>query len=271
MTNKLTEIDSKFYQEYGIIMLPAKEKTNIVKQLDVKTNHLQFVSNSWVSTYNWEYQHLYFISNEEIKKGDWVLRGNGSYGCRKVLRIHKDFAICTDFWDKPIETSFPLNELKKIIATTDRELTIGINQCDGCQAGLPLKDGIHKDHQVMGIACTKERYIKQLPRPSNEFLKKFCELGGIDKVLVEMYDDGEEDWMGDDYNGQPFWNSHYILKIAPDNTITCKPVQEEKKTWNKAEVEVLCRNAFMRKDVGKGLPFDYTDTSCDKWIKENLK
>lgn len=33
-----------------------------------------------------------------------------------------------------------------------------INQCDGCQAGLPLVNGIHQDDQYFGIACTKDRY-----------------------------------------------------------------------------------------------------------------
>ena len=33
-----------------------------------------------------------------------------------------------------------------------------INQCDGCQAGLPLVDGVHKDHQMFGIICTKHLY-----------------------------------------------------------------------------------------------------------------
>jgi len=34
-----------------------------------------------------------------------------------------------------------------------------INQCDGCQAGLPLDEfGTHKDGQMFGIGCTKHRY-----------------------------------------------------------------------------------------------------------------
>lgn len=221
MKKEYIEIDNKFYQECNIIMLPTKEKTNIVKQLDVKTNHLQFVSNSWVSTYNWEYQQLYFISDEEIKKGDWVY--TKLFGVSKVKNL---------LWSKQ-------ENAKKIIATTDRELTIGINQCDGCQAGLPLKDGIHKDHQIMGIACTKERYVKQLPRPSNEFLKKFCELAGIDKVLVEMVDfncpkcHGSGEYTKSRGNHSSIYQlgkcycdkDLKILKVASDNTITCKPIQ----------------------------------------------
>lgn len=262
MTNKLTEIDSKFYQESNII--PLSTKTNTGLQRCGKSEWWDGGADKLIDD-RWEWQHLDFISNEEIKEGDWVLRGNGSYGCRKVLRIHKDFAICTDFWDKPIETSFPLNELKKIIATTDKGLE---KHCNTCQGKKEIFNGLF---QVDCPDCYYKTHNMQLPRPSNEFLSKFCKLGGIDKVLVEME---EINFDASVFGGKseilsiPFLQQ---IKVASDNTITCKPVQEEKKTWNKAEVEVLCRNAFMRKDVGKGLPFDYTDTSCDKWIKENLK
>lgn len=67
------------------------------------------------------------------------------------------------------------------------------------------------------IASTSD--VFNLPRPSNEFLKKFCELGGIDKVLVEYEPD------------RPLNSTHYamgsfnwILKVAPDNTISIFPI-----------------------------------------------
>lgn len=34
-----------------------------------------------------------------------------------------------------------------------------LNQCDGCMAGLPLVNGVHKDHQMIGIGCTKHLYV----------------------------------------------------------------------------------------------------------------
>lgn len=38
-------------------------------------------------------------------------------------------------------------------------LEVVVNQCDGCQAGLPLDEyGTHKDGQMFGIGCTKHRY-----------------------------------------------------------------------------------------------------------------
>ena len=44
------------------------------------------------------------------------------------------------------------------VLPTIKQINKVLNQCDGCMAGLPLKDGIHQDGQVFGIVCTKDRY-----------------------------------------------------------------------------------------------------------------
>ena len=35
------------------------------------------------------------------------------------------------------------------------------NQCDGCQRGIPVTYGIHKDEQGFGMSCTKGRYMEK--------------------------------------------------------------------------------------------------------------
>ena len=37
-----------------------------------------------------------------------------------------------------------------------------LNQCDGCMAGLPIVNGVHKDRQMFGIGCTKHLYVNSL-------------------------------------------------------------------------------------------------------------
>jgi len=32
------------------------------------------------------------------------------------------------------------------------------NQCDGCQRGIPVVNGIHKDEQGFGMGCSRARY-----------------------------------------------------------------------------------------------------------------
>jgi len=35
------------------------------------------------------------------------------------------------------------------------------NQCDGCQRGIPVVNGVHKDEQGFGMGCTKDRYTEE--------------------------------------------------------------------------------------------------------------
>ncbi len=227
MKQSYTQIEGKFYQECQVIILPTKDITKIgINPERLSDNKLYYFDMGAVAS---DCQHLYFISDEEIKEGDWVLRGNGSYGCRKVLRITKDFAVCTDFWDKPIETPFPLSELKKIIATTDKLLT-----CNGVKRE--------------GESCTYNNNCKfpkcQLPRPSNEFLQAFVrewDKGNkITRVLVEMEEYAYEPIIGKFPNYEANPNPRlYRLKVADDNTISCKRVEKEEKIYTKSQIQPL--------------------------------
>lgn len=99
-----------------------------------------------------------------------------------------------------------------------------------------------------------------LPRPSDSFIKKYCELGGIDEVMVEYYLDGyklkETEWGGwviDQNSGIPF------IKIGADNNIFIKMVKDN---WNREEVINLLQQARL---------FAPSDISAfNKWIEENI-
>ncbi len=121
------------------------------------------------------YQHLYILSNEEIKKGEYVYTNSPS-----VLKSHQDFPL----------NHYAKKDFKKVIATTDESLN--------------------------------------LPRPSDSFIKKYCELGGIDEVLVDY----EENWVND-YMDAGYYE--YKLKVAPDNTITIHPI---KSTYTREEIQL---------------------------------
>src|SRR5690606_21909626 len=107
-----------------------------------------------------------------------------------------------------------------------------------------------------------------LPRPSNDFIKKYCELGGIDEVLVEY-----ELLNLNSYNSETIgYDSFptYKLKVAPDNTITIKPVQQ-KESYSKEEVVKILHDYQEYYGV-KRKPFnDLLHKQVDDWIKENLK
>lgn len=200
MKQSYTQIEGKFYQECDIIMLSTNTDSVVKKQ--ISTGILDYSPAMMkMKEKDWENQHLYFISDEEIKKGD------------KVYHLpSKEIGEVLEVKDKTLFIQYPSEQVicvkyncKKIIATTDKLLT-----CNGVKRE--------------GESCTYNNNCKfpkcQLPRPSNEFLKRFCELGGIDKVLVEVvainYPHQQADFI-----------DHYQFKVAPDNTITIKPIQKD--------------------------------------------
>lgn len=101
--NNIKEINGRYYQECEIIMLVTDKKaTGIIKF----GNQLRTTSEG-LSSMVYYSQHLYFLSNEEIKKGDWY------------LNIVSNEIVNVDF-----NIDYEQNHCKKIIATTDISLQL---------------------------------------------------------------------------------------------------------------------------------------------------
>lgn len=91
----------KLEKEHQIIMLPSENKSTLYRRNNLNTLHLGDFDYCKEGDTLRTNQHLYILSDEEIKKGDWIVE----YG----------FVIRYD--------GFPLDESdRKIIATTDIEL-----------------------------------------------------------------------------------------------------------------------------------------------------
>ena len=191
----------------------------------------------------WKSVFLYILSDEEIKEGDIYVIFNQK---GEIHSWHKADSFITNEWKlKPYS-----NYCKKVIATTDPSLTIDIeNYTEG--------------------TVTHASYRKPLPRPSDSFIKKYCELGGIDEVLVEYYEDGyklkETEWGG--------WkkdldNYQLFLKVAPDNTITIRSVND---SWSREEVINKIKKFNDEAMLIAGIASKVLNNdSLDKWIEENL-
>lgn len=109
-----------------------------------------------------------------------------------------------------------------------------------------------------------------LPRPSKEFLEKYCELGEIKEVLVEYTDEEIEETF---VEGSDRWSkkiiSPSILKVASDNTITIKLIKD---SWNRDDIKNIllqfAKDCGMDEDLYSHYNGDYK--GLDNWIKENL-
>ena len=211
-------------KQVDVVMLPTKNNKAPIdfNQID---NKLSFGEKKQFVKYN--PQHLYFLSDEEIKEGDIV---KIPCGIGRVKELHyklgndnpsyivEDLIILSLRYDQKENefqtNSFRFEDIKKIIATTDESLSLI------CTCGA-----IKKVPTGLCIECGK--FINtSIPRPSNEFLKKYCELGGIDEVLVEYKCSYEDCNM---FGCHKYEGCHLIqqLKVAPDNTISIYPITNE--------------------------------------------
>ena len=191
------------------------------------------------------FQHLYFLSDEEIKEGDWY-----------YTPIKRSIERCIN---KILVIKDGENDIQqlKIIATTDSSLFTEIeNQCDGCKANLPLRGNIHIDGQSMGMACSKRRYRDYLPKPSigfiNEFVACYNAKSPITHVMVE-YD--SIDWL----------KNADQLKVNPkDNTITIRKIKDN---YTREEVIKLIEFAWA---TASAYGDDTNNADCNDWIEHNL-
>ena len=139
-----------------VVMLPTNEASSIYKH---DKEGLSFsITGKYLKTNCIQPQHLYIISNEEIKEGDWCINKN-----KDTLYQLKGGSVTKD----------TKNDWDKIIATTDTKLACTCIHCEYKRGNR----GICKK-------CSKESIsLAYIPE---SFIKKFVESqGSITEVLVE--------------------------------------------------------------------------------------
>lgn len=183
------------FKRCKVVMLPTNEKS----KLFITNNHLSLLNyeqSNLGESYN---QHLYILSDDEIKDGDWFLDTGMdnkplSSGPWQLKGISSEIGAPTD--------------AKKIIATTDRSLTLETY-----------------DSSDEGSSCGK----MYLPKPSDSFIKKYIEEynkgNQISDILVEYA-----------HITDFAYQDEYQLKVSSDNTITIRKVKD---SWNREEMRQL--------------------------------
>lgn len=222
-----------------VVMLPTNEKA---KDSLIYKNQEGTIGLSQTRKYyldSQKVQHLYFLSDEEIKEGDWLL----SDGYEKMDPKYLGLARAAKDQLAAIKEGYTA---KKIIATTDSLII------ETYPSGL-----------VTLTHC--------LPHPSQSFLEVFVReynKGNMIKELMVEYEEvPNKNGLGQ-YNVE---SANFISqpKVNPkDNTITIKRVKE---SWNREEMEKKLWEAW---DAGycsalnnskaiKGLTFK-------EWIEQTL-
>jgi len=226
------------FKRVKVVMLPTNEKAQLWLS---KGNALTLWGKENNNDKLGANQHLYFLSDEEIKEGDWYISA-----MKSIISQHNGTEKLPDGW-------------KKIIATTDKSLEIS-NNLDYNQL-LPNR----KDFRFY------------LPHPSQQFIEKYIEEYNkgnvITDVLIEYELISNEEYFGNTVNPDddvPYFDEK--LKINPkDNTIT---IRKTKDSWNREEVVKLLEEIH---DMSyENCQYDYSLTATaryvnvDKWIEENL-
>lgn len=184
--SQLKEQNGRYYQECEVVMIATNTKTVI--QLDKDYNLLSIIPLQIRNSQDYQGQHLYILSNEEIKEGDW-----GHYRNR-IFQITKGD-----------------NELfhlaKKIIVTTDESLG---NMVSYLKIGKAMKGN-----------------WKALSQPSESFIKKYIEEYNkgnvITKVLVHLNNQitikkVKNTWTTEDLTGNGIKSLDQFLLNSPDFT-----------------------------------------------------
>tara|TARA_R110000787_G_scaffold237222_1_gene343676 strand:+ start:48 stop:920 length:873 start_codon:yes stop_codon:yes gene_type:complete len=203
-----------------VVMLPTKYETPIRKYHNRLVYHETPLKVS--NTKNAIFQHIYITVSQDvepIKEGDWYIDD------AKVLR--KSITNEEYYWGSR-------QNYVKIIATTDPKLIIQEkNQCDGCNANLPLEDGIHKDKQTFGISCTKHIYNKQIPQLQQSFLEEFVDNPDVEyEVEYSTFPIGPNGNVIGTNSDYPYnglisnFTIKYKLKLTQNNTIFINSVEE---------------------------------------------
>jgi hypothetical protein len=179
--------------KHKAILLPTDKPTQISKgNQNGELHHHLFVMTKGGIYVNHTYQHLYILSDEEIKDGEWYLAT--MYGHQGSELKPVQFFV----GEKPCgEQPFG----KKIISSTDKSLK-----------------------KWKGTCFSGEELYETLPTPNDESLRLYCE-NPTKYVDVETIPQRIEDEI--DANGRPMMNFKIVPKISSNNSISFKPVVEE--------------------------------------------
>ena len=213
------------------------------------------------------YYHIYFTSDDEIKRGDYCILDNEEVIQVDEIKTGNLGKVIVSISSEKGSVVHSYDLCKKIIATTNNSLrTNSIYNI--------IRIFLHHYSFDAGIFGNKSKKIKlaqifEIPKPPQSFIKNYIEEYNKGNVITNVLIEYEITKSEVFYSNDVPCNS---IKINPkDNTITIKKVKD---SWTREEVENLCRKA-VRDNCNLPIsqqPYSFSDLKEqeDKWIEENL-
>jgi len=240
-----------------VLLLATNEASRLYKShIDKEKNILGYTSSDpyYMQNFggNTQNQHLYFVNNNEPNIEDWVYVNCSEAQIEEIRQI---VGKANDQFLFDDESQIHKDYCKKIEATIDSSIKI----FGGYGSG--------ETHDEAAIYES----LPQIPETFIQaYIKAYNEGNPITEVQIELEDNGEEEWFGDNYNGQPGWLEKWEVKTRKDNTVIIHPI----KTYSRSDVEQLCYQAFINHQCidGKIIPSKALDLikPFKKWFEENV-
>lgn len=229
------------FKKTKVVMLSTNEKA----KLQLTKNYLNLSIDEFIPDNRFTIgQHLYILSDEEIKEGDWFV-GFADGSISPFVRQADKSTVEINNWQLNKKGT---SSNKKIIATTDKSLFT----------------------ETKAIGYTEDRarvfYGKEyLPQPSQSFIGKFVDEYNKGNVITEVLVEYNEPITEIPKPYKPYSEVEHLdgtLKISKDNTITIRKVKD---SWSTEEMRQKL-NDYRLYAKNSNLSIEM----FDKWIEENL-
>jgi hypothetical protein len=226
-------INKKHYQECDVVTLPVLNENSLKSD----RRHLIYQDNKLFNPFKNEYFNLYILSNEEIKESDWYMVTDFS----KQEDVRKSVKNITREEQRH-------NGYKKIISTTNKELTI---------------IGRNISYPILGQTIT---YLPQIPQQFIDyFVSEYNKGNVISKVLVEVeeYDKGYSNKGTSSIPSSfSYWQGMGLkIKLNQNNEVNI--LTKQKQVFSREEVIALITKYNWDSDAAN-------DAWKDKWLEQNL-
>jgi hypothetical protein len=174
--SQLKEFNGLYYKECDILMLQSTHESNLNGNelwINVK-NELKISKPNSICPFPQRFQHLYFLSDEEIRKGDWFTNGGNIFQCMNLSDVDPK----------------RYNYLKKIISSTDKSLNLPVPSKDFLN---DYTEEYNKGNQIKKVLFEITEFEKnyQLNVSSYKIIntlpqKESCNRDDIKKLIIKL-------------------------------------------------------------------------------------